>query len=92
MTVSIQPSTNTTPQTKTAKLASMMDAIVCAVESGGDMGAPSGVMYAALSPYMTLDVYQRLMNSMVHMGLLRVSGHLYHLTPKGIEWYQARCL
>jgi hypothetical protein len=84
--------TKETSASKTAKLVKMMDTIIDAVEAGGAQGAPSGVMYAALSPYMSLDIYQRLMNSMVHMELLSVSGHLYHLTDKGAEWHKARCL
>ena len=88
----LQPSTTTKQPLKAQTVVSWMDAIVAAIEAGGALGAPSGVLYAALSPYMTLDVYQRLMNSMVHMGLLSTKGHLYTLTAKGTEWHRARCL
>lgn len=76
----------------------MMDIIIVGVQAGGSMGAPSGVMYAALSPYMNLDVYQRLMDMMVGAGLLvaitrgvTLGGHVYTLTAQGEKWYAARC-
>lgn len=69
-----------------------MDAIIDAVHEGGIDGAPSGIMYAALYPYMELGTYKRLMETMVHAGLLTVTGHIYHLTDKGREWHHARCL
>jgi hypothetical protein len=77
--------------TRGARIAAIMDAIIGAVHEGGAEGAPSGVMYAVLSAYMELGVYQRLMDMMVGAGLLVRSGHLYRLTTKGDEWYETRC-
>jgi hypothetical protein len=54
------------------------DAIVTAVESAGPLGAPGGVIYAAMmASGCNLQTYETLMNGLVGAGKLRKSGDLY---------------
>jgi len=51
-----------------------MDCIEEAARTPG--GAPSGVVYAALSEHgMTLNVYQQILQAMVNAGKVKVSDH-----------------
>ncbi len=60
-------------------------AVVEAVSVSGDMGAPGGVLYAALMHHgVTFDQYTRLMGMLVHVGALTQDEcELYHVGPKG---------
>jgi hypothetical protein len=56
------------------------DAIVDAVKAAGAMGAPGGVLYAALMAYgISLSQFESLMSAMVSAGKLTKHGHLYRV-------------
>jgi len=71
----------TKPTTTDAKALQMVfDAIVDAVKAAGPIGAPGGVIYAALMAHgCTLTQYQSLMGYLVRKGTLKQDGHLYHV-------------
>ncbi len=49
------------------------------VNESGSMGAPSGVMYAALmSKGVSLQVYQQITGMLVSMGRIRQSGDCFY--------------
>ena len=50
--------------------------------AGGAIGAPSGVVYAALMPIMSLDQYQQMIGAMERAGRITVSGHCIRLTDQ----------
>lgn len=53
-----------------------VDCILDAAREAGPMGAPSGVVYAALSAHgMTLNVYQQIIDALVNAGRITVSNH-----------------
>ena len=54
-----------------------MDAIEDAAREAMPIGAPSGVVFAALSAHgMTLSVYQQIIRAMEQAGRIRVSNNL----------------
>jgi hypothetical protein len=56
----------------------LADAIVDAVKAAGPMGAPGGVIYAALMAHgLTLSQYDQLMSGLVQVGKLTRHGDLY---------------
>jgi len=62
-------------------------AVLEAIEHSGDLGAPSGVMYAALSSQgCTLQQYQSLMGSMKRRGLVSEEGDCYTITEAGKQF------
>ena len=64
-------------------LAEVMDIIYDTVKESGEMGAPSGPVYAALmSIGVSLDVYNAMIDSMVKAGRLRKSGHVLFAIEK----------
>jgi hypothetical protein len=72
-------------------MANIVDAVIEAVSvANPDIGAPGGVMYAALQAVMRLDQFEELMSGLVRYGLLDKSGHCYKLTERGVQWYQNR--
>lgn len=57
----------------------LCDAIVDACKAAGPMGAPSGVIYAALMGHgISLNQYQQLMSGLVRVGKLRQDGLMFH--------------
>ena len=57
------------------------DAVVYAVRAGGSLGAPGGVIYAALMGQgCTLSQFESLMSGLVRAGKLRRDGDLYFVT------------
>lgn len=51
-----------------------------AAREAGDMGAPSGVVFAAFSAQgMTLGVYQQIIDAMVRAGRITVSNNLIRI-------------
>lgn len=55
-----------------------------AVEAGGVLGAPGGVLYAAMQVQgATLNQYQSIMNGMVGNGLLTLDSDCYSMTDAG---------
>ena len=50
-----------------------VECIEDAAKVGGDLGAPSGVVYAAMSEHgMTLSVYQQILDHLVNAGRITV--------------------
>jgi hypothetical protein len=66
-----------TPQQKAAALRLALQAILDAVKEAGDLGAPGGVLYAALIGRMSLGQFEQIMAALVSMGKLRKRGDLY---------------
>lgn len=63
-----------------AAIRAIADAIEDAVKAAGSMGAPGGVLYAALMAHgISLAQFQSLMDAMVGAGRLTRSGHLYRV-------------
>jgi hypothetical protein len=59
----------------------IVTSIIETVRDAGDMGAPSGPMYAAcMSAGASLSQYQSLMDALVRTGKLRQSGDLYFIS------------
>ncbi len=61
-----------------AAIKAVADAIVESVREAGDMGAPSGFVYAALMGHMNLDTYYQFIAALVKLGLLRQEGDLLY--------------
>lgn len=71
-----------TPQQVKA-LRSICDAIIEAVRAAGPLGAPGGILYAALMSHgCTLAQYEQIMAGLVRAGMLRKSGECYHVIDK----------
>jgi hypothetical protein len=63
-----------------AAIRMVAEAIEDAVKAAGPLGAPGGVIYAALMAHgVTLDQYNQLMSGLVRAGRLTRDGHLYHV-------------
>lgn len=61
-----------------AALAAIVAAVIDAVKVAGPLGAPAGVLYAALMSHgCTLSQFQSLMSALVRAGKVRQEGHLY---------------
>lgn len=62
-----------------AAIRAIAAAIVDSVKEAGALGAPSGIVYAALSAHgCTLDQYQQFIGALVRTGKLRQSGDLLY--------------
>jgi len=66
----------TTSQQKAALLL-LCDAFVDTVREAGELGAPSGVMYAAVMDKMTLDQFTAIMTALVAVGKVTKRGDCY---------------
>ena len=65
-------------------LRAIADAIVEAVKAAEPIGAPGGVIYAALmAGGCTLAQYESIMSAMVRSGILTRHGDLYRVVPAG---------
>lgn len=65
-------------QRQVAALRMILDAVVESVSEAGELGAPGGVVYAALMAHgVTLQQYEGIMGALVRAGRLRRSGELY---------------
>ena len=68
-------------------LRAVADAIIEAVDLAGPMGAPAGVMYAALmASGITLPQFEQIMAGLCGAGKLRKQGHLYFVSG---QYYEA---
>lgn len=57
--------------------------ILEAVKAGGSLGAPAGIMYTAfMTQGYNLDQFNGVMAVLQKNGLVTLSQHCYHLTPK----------
>lgn len=64
--------------TQKQALIALCSVFVEAVKAGGTMGAPAGTLYAAVMDKISLDQFEQIMSTLVIMGKVRKSGHLYH--------------
>lgn len=56
----------------------LVSAIIDAVKAAGPIGAPGGVLYAALMAHgCTLEQFEKLMGALVRHGALKRKGDLY---------------
>lgn len=62
---------------QTQLLRAALQALLDAVKAGGTMGAPAGVMYAALLDKLTLSQFNQLMGALLSAGKVRKQGDLY---------------
>ena len=68
-----------TPQ-QIAAIRMLADAVVDAVKAAGSLGAPGGVIYAALMAHgCTLAQFESLMDALIRAGKLTRSGDLYRV-------------
>lgn len=58
-------------------LRTMLQTFVDAVKEGGSLGAPGGVLYAAVMDKITESQFSAIMDSLVATGKLRRQGDLY---------------
>jgi hypothetical protein len=73
------PATKPTPEQRRA-IAALCDAIVEAVRAGGPLGAPGGVIYAALMGQgCSLERYEAFMGALVRAGKLTRRGECYFI-------------
>lgn len=64
-------------------LRSIGRAILEAVKAAGELGAPGGILYAALMAQgCTLNQFQQIMAGMVQGGVLTQDGECYHVGPQ----------
>ena len=57
--------------------------VIEAVKAGGQLGAPGGVMYAAMMGQgCTLQQFEGIMGGLVKAGFLTKKGECYHVTGK----------
>ena len=64
----------------------ILAAIVTTVHDAGEMGAPSGHIYAALMGHgVDLGTYQDIVRILSASGLVTENGHLLRVTVKGAE-------
>ena len=60
--------------------------VLDAVAAGGPMGAPAGIMYAAMAASgCTLDQFDMITQAVCRAGLISRDGDLFHLLPAGEE-------
>ena len=55
----------------------LFSAITESVKVAGDLGAPGGVLYAALMGKLTLDQFEKVMGALVQAGNLKKRGDCY---------------
>jgi hypothetical protein len=66
-------------ETQIKLLRMVANAITDTVRDAGPLGAPGGVIYAALSAQgCTLHQFQQIMGGLVRAGLLTLDGDCYH--------------
>lgn len=65
-------------QAQTQLLRQLCQMFIDSVKAGGSMGAPAGVMYAAVLDKMSLHQFEQMMSALVAMGKVRKCGDLYH--------------
>lgn len=66
-----------------AALRLAMACILDAAEAAGPQGAPSGVVYATLNAHrLTLPAYQQILDMLIEVGKVTVSGHCIRLVKE----------
>lgn len=62
---------------KMTALRLLLATFIDAVKAGGTIGAPAGVMYAAVCDKITLAQFNQIMGALVTAGKVRKQGDLY---------------
>lgn len=76
-----------TQNEKTELIRKIAAAILEAIDTAGDMGAPSSHLYLALSTSgASIEQYQSFMDGLEESGLVTCSHHSYQLTTKGRDF------
>jgi hypothetical protein len=79
----------TAPTNNAAAAFTIIRIVMETIVEAGDLGAPSGPLYAALMTQgCTYQQYTELMDGLTWVGLLRLSHHCYHATEKGRQFVQ----
>jgi hypothetical protein len=79
---------NNTPTTKfhpaaAAALAAIMDALLDAIETGGDQGVPAGTLYAAMMTFgCSLSMFNNLMDALIAEGCISKSNNLCYFIKR----------
>lgn len=69
-----------TQDQKRAAILMIIDAIIDTIREAGPLGAPGGVMYAALMAHgITLAQFEQLMGAIVRSGKVVKRGQCYHI-------------
>lgn len=73
-----------TPNTLVQRTKLITIAIYDAIVAGGELGAPSGIIYTALSEElgMNVNVYQAFITMMEEVGVIRSDRHLLFAIPE----------
>ena len=64
-------------------------ALLDTIEESGDMGAPGGLMYAALASKLSLTQFESITLPMVRRGYLRIENDCYFMTASGKAFRKA---
>ena len=76
--------TRTPTPTELRAMLSVIHGVLDAAHAGGTMGAPAGIMYAAMMAQgCTLDQFHQITSATQSAGLITRDGDLIHLTDKG---------
>jgi hypothetical protein len=67
-----------TMQSREAAAREFVQIIVDAVNDAGPSGIPSGLMYTAVMPVITLDTYNYIINALVRHGKIRQSHYVLY--------------
>ncbi len=65
------------PQKRIEALRILCDAIIEAVKIAGPLGAPGGIMYAALMNVVTLDQFEQICGTLCRLGKIEKRGECY---------------
>ncbi len=64
----------------------IVSAITETIKEAGELGAPGGVMYAALmSQGCTLNQFESIMGALVRMGRVTKDGDCYRIVESGVQ-------
>lgn len=68
--------------TKEQAAAALLAAVYDTVAAESPDGAPTGSMYAAMIPLVSLTTFNQVLGALVGSGLITISGHVAHTTDK----------
>ena len=60
----------------------IMDTVIDCVKLGGDMGVPSGHVYAALMGTMSIETYERMIGLLIEAKRIKRSNHVLYYVEK----------
>jgi hypothetical protein len=79
--------TQPTPKQVSQMLARIGLGVLEAAETAGDLGAPGGVLYAAMQAHgATLNQFQSFMGTLTRPGYLELDGDYYRITQSGLTF------